>query len=302
MGSSDRCGLPGDHDRSHQTGGDHAQTNCPACGGVLRAARTGRRRARGGRRRPAAAAAVGGAALQPRARVARPASRARWRRSADVNADYVTAASTGVRGRRPRPRRRPDELSARKVGGVWCAGRARTSRAPSSATACRAPDGGRGTLRIEEAGAEDSRYDVLVDGVRVHAPRRQPGAARHLRRPGRARALRRRRCPSARAAPHTFTLTFRNAARARPGRAHRRRLGPVAPAGDPQAPYGGTVENAAALTRRRGSAELRADLFGRPYVDLDFGREVGGTVSVTRQAPGTAPRGSRSPSASPSSS
>ena len=83
--------------------------------------------------------------------------------------------------------------------------------------------------------------------------------------------------------------TFRNAAKPGPGA----RIAGVwvqGAKGDPQAPYGGTVENPQALAGSHGATELRTDLFGRPYVIYDFCREVGGTVSVRARRLSGAPR------------
>ena len=150
----------------------------------------------------------------------------------------------------------------------------------------RAPDGGRGTLRIEEAGAEDSRYDVLVDGLRVHT--RGPAPEQRGTYGGQVGLVHYDiDLPKLRRA--TFKLTFRNAAKPGPGA----RIAGVwvqGAKGDPQAPYGGTVENAQALTGSHGATELRTDLFGRPYAIYDFGREVGGTVSVRAKRLSGAPR------------
>ena len=146
-----------------------------------------------------------------------------------------------------------------------------------------APSRGAVSLRVEEAGAEASRYDVLVNGVVVKRRREAPeqrgtyggqvGLVHYdVRVP--EQALRRSR-------NGRFTLTFRNASRPGPGARIANVWVESSRGADSPSPYGGSVRDAAALTRRGGSAELRGDLFSRPYVILDFGLEVGGTVDIT---------------------
>ncbi len=146
-----------------------------------------------------------------------------------------------------------------------------------------APSRGAVSLRVEEAGAEASRYDVLVNGVVVKRRREAPeqrgtyggqvGLVHYdVRVP--EQALRRSR-------DGRFTLTFRNASRPGPGARIANVWVESSRSADSPSPYGGSVRDAAALTRRGGSAELRGDLFSRPYVILDFGLEVGGTVDIT---------------------
>jgi len=51
------------------------------------------------------------------------------------------------------------------------------------------------------------------------------------------------------------------------------------PAGKPQAPFGGTVSTPRGAISG-GSTRLSSDIFGRPFVIYDFGREVGGRISL----------------------
>lgn len=143
------------------------------------------------------------------------------------------------------------------------------------------------TLRVEEAGSASAHYDVLVDGTPVYE--RMPDPAQsgtwhdlvglvHYEF----------------AVPHAavgsareITVTFRNAADPGPGA----RIAGVwalsnAAADLGAGPYGGSVVSPAGALGA-GVTTLRSNIFGRPYVIYDFGREVGGTVSFSADAMGS---------------
>jgi len=197
------------------------------------------------------------------------------RAATDSDADYVTAASTASEADGHDLDADPTSSRAR-IGGVWVRRAGENEPRAEFSYRLRSPEGGGATLRIEEAGAEDSRYDILVDGARIATRGAKPeqrgvygGQVGLVHYDVELPRLRR----------DTFTLTFRNAGKPGPGA----RIAGVwvqGDRGDIDAPYGGTVTNPRALTQGRGATELRTDLFGRPYVIYDFGREVGGTVSV----------------------
>jgi hypothetical protein len=217
--------------------------------------------------------------LAPSSRELRPEA---VRTTTAVNADFVTAASAASETDGHDLDAGPSSSRAR-VGGVWVRRAGPDEPRAEFSYRLRTPKGG-GTLRIEEAGAEDSRYDILVDGIRIATRSPKPeqrgtygGLVGLVHYDVKLPRLRR----------ETFTLTFRNASRPGPGA----RIANVwVQGGDVDAPYGGSVSNPSALTNGRGATELRTDLFGRPYVIYDFGREVGGTVSVKATNLGGAPR------------
>ena len=155
-----------------------------------------------------------------------------------------------------------------------------------------APSRGAVSLRVEEAGAEASRYDVLVNGVVVKRRREAPeqrgtyggqvGLVHYdVRVP--EQALRRSR-------NGRFTLTFRNASRPGPGARIANVWVESSRAADSPSPYGGSVRDAAALTRRGGSAELRGDLFGRPYAISTSAARSAARSTSTSTAPEGNPR------------
>lgn len=204
----------------------------------------------------------------------------------EVNSDYVTAAS--LTSEQDAHDLEADPTSQRvKAGGVMVREAGRGEPRAEFSYRMIAPSGGRTTIRVEEAGAESSRYDVLVNGVLVARRDAMPeqrgtyggevGLVHYdVRVP--ASALRRRH-------DGRFTLTFRNAWRPGPGarvaNVWVESTGAADPAGGP---YGGTARRASALAGGTGAAELRGGLFSRPYVILDFGREVGGIVDVSAEA------------------
>lgn len=144
------------------------------------------------------------------------------------------------------------------------------------------PATGAVTLRVEEAGSQNAHYDVLVNGQRVYE--RTPDAAQsgtwhdmvglvHYEVTVPRAAV---------GAADTATVTFRNAADPGDGA----RIAGVwtlstVPADPGAGPYGG------ATTTSGLDATLRSNIFAKPYVIYDFGREVGGTVSLHASATGS---------------
>jgi hypothetical protein len=212
-----------------------------------------------------------------------------------LNADFVTAASRASEEDAHRLDADPSSRRAR-VGGSWVrSAGAEEPQAEFSYSLLRPRGGGQPRLRIEEAGAEAAQYDVLVNGVKIHHRGPNPqergqyggqvGLVHYELEIPRA-ALDRRR-------GDRFRLTFRNSDDPGPGA----RIAQVWSIGgesrrgsDPAAPYGGTVVNARALAGGRGSATLRGDVLSRPYAILDFGREVGGDVTVRAKRLGGSPK------------
>ena len=151
---------------------------------------------------------------------------------------------------------------------------------------------------IEEAGAEDSRYDVLVDGVGVHS--RGPAPEQRGTYGGQVGLVHYDiDLPKLRRSHVQADLPQR--VQARSGRAHRRRLGP------------GRQGRPAGALRRHGRERPGADRQPRQRPSCAPTCSAGPTSSTTsaarsaapspsRQAPVRRPAGSRSPSASPSSS
>lgn len=154
----------------------------------------------------------------------------------------------------------------------------------------RAPAGhGDVRLRIEEAGSATSHYQVLVNGTAVHERRAdadQSGTWHDLVGLVHYDVIVPRRLV---AGAGDFRLTFRNAAAPGPG-ARIANVWVLAPAGagSTQAPFGGQV-SAPTAAFHGGSTSLRSDIYGRPYVVYDFGKEVGGQVEVSADATGGAP-------------
>lgn len=218
--------------------------------------------------------------LSPHSRTLRPE---RLDDATPLNADFVTAASLASEEDGHDLDADPSSRRA-KVGGSWVriAG-AEEPQAEFSYRLLRPQGDGDLRLRIEEAGAETSQYDVLVNGVKVH---RRPVTPRERGVYGGQVGLVHYDVDVPRSALRrsggrdTFKVTFRNADDPGPG-ARIAQVWAIARGGrDAPAPYGGTVKNPRALVDGRGSATLRGDVLSRPYVLLDFGREVGGDVTV----------------------
>src|SRR4051812_47147298 len=212
--------------------------------------------------------------LSPASRELRPTA---VRTAPAVNADYVTAAN--ATSEQDAHDLDADPTSQRvKVGGVMVRQAGPDEPRAQFSYRMQAPAKGAVTLRIEEAGAEHASYDVLVDGTLVHhrgdAPEQRGSYGGQVGLVHFDVTV-----PRSAIRGSTFRLTFRNGADPGPGA----RIAGVwvqSTGGTPQDPYGGTVQNAGALTGTKGAATITGNLFGRPYAILDFGREVGGTLDV----------------------
>ncbi|WP_157695312.1 alpha-L-rhamnosidase C-terminal domain-containing protein [Nakamurella panacisegetis] len=144
------------------------------------------------------------------------------------------------------------------------------------------------TVRVEEAGSASSSYDVLVGNTVVHT--RRPTSADYAF-GGRAIGLEHYSftVPAKYiAADGTYRLTFRNTAAPGDG-AQIAGVWDSATAGAAQAPFGGSVTNPkGALTT--GSTVLKSDIFGKPYVIYDFGKDVAGTISFNADSRSGSPK------------
>jgi hypothetical protein len=208
--------------------------------------------------------------LAPESRTVRPVE---VDQASVVNYDFVTAAS------------HTSEVSAHdlRVGtsDVATVGGTRVRRAGPGVAGgnfsytLRVPRGKPFTLRVEEAGSADARYDVLVGGRRVHVRRLGLYAAQ-----GRPIGLTHYsvRVPRSLVTSGRVEVTFRN--RLNPGDGAR--IASVWANGTTavdRPPYGGTVSSPAGAMGA-GSTRLSSDFFGRPYAVYDFGREVGGRIRL----------------------
>lgn len=213
--------------------------------------------------------------LSPSSRELRPTA---VRTAPAVNADYVTAAS--ATSEQDAHDLDADGTSQRvKVGGVWVRQAGPGEPRAQFSYRMQAPAKGTITLRIEEAGAEHSSYDVLVDGTVVQHRGEAPDQRGSYN--GQVGLVHYDvTVPRSAIRGTTFRLAFRNAG-GDPGPGARIAGAWVqSTGGAPGDPYGGTVADAQALTGTKGAATITGNLFGRPYAILDFGREVGGTVDV----------------------
>jgi hypothetical protein len=222
--------------------------------------------------------------LSPASRELRPTA---VRTAPALNADYVTAAN--ATSEQDAHDLDADSTSQRvKVGGVMVRQAGPDEPRAQFSYRMQAPAKGAVTLRIEEAGAEHSSYDVLVDGTLVH--RRGDAPEQRGSYGGQVGLVHYEvTVPRSAIRGDTIRLAFRNGADPGPGA----RIAGVwvqSTGGTPQDPYGGTVQNAGALTAAKGAATLRGNLFGRPYVILDFGREVGGTLDVQAERLSSSPK------------
>jgi alpha-L-rhamnosidase-like protein len=208
--------------------------------------------------------------LAPPSRTVRPTA---VREASVVNQDYVTAASRTSEVSAHHLRQGTSDVATvagtvvRRagvgVGGGWFS------------YDLRAPKGRALTLRVEEAGSADARYDVLVDGHRVltrhvslYAAQGRPiGVTSYTV-----------RVPARLVDANRVRVTFRN--RGVPGDGAR--IASVWANGGHDLhlqEYGGRATSPRGAAGN-GSTGLAADFFGRPYVVYDFGREVGGTISL----------------------
>jgi hypothetical protein len=145
------------------------------------------------------------------------------------------------------------------------------------------------TLRVEEAGAQDARYDVLVNGSQVY--QRTPDANQsgtwhdmvglvHYEVAVPQKVL---------GSAGSATVTFRNEADPGPGARIAGVWAMSAQQAPARPPYGGSVDNPSGALGK-GTTTLSTNLFGKPYVIYDFGKEVGGTVSLAANATDGTPR------------
>lgn len=143
----------------------------------------------------------------------------------------------------------------------------------------RVPAGQPVTVRVEEAGSATSDYWVLVNGTKVY--HRKPDPRQSGVWNGMAGLVHYQfTVPAAVAAasapsPGAITVTFQNSGTPGDG-ARVATVSASTPGGTPQAPYGGT-----ATAVSTGGVTLTSNLFGRPYVIYDFGKEVGGQVQFS---------------------
>ena len=150
-----------------------------------------------------------------------------------------------------------------------------------------APTGLSVTLRIEESGSATSDYAVLVGGRQVwHRTKTEtqyvlganPVGVVHYD----------VTVPGDLVSGGAFRLTFRNSAVPGDG-ARIASVWASGDAGSTQAPYGGTTSNPrGAITG--GTTLLSSDIFGRPFVVYDFGREIGGKVRLKANNTAGAPK------------
>lgn len=202
-------------------------------------------------------------------------------------ADYVSAASA------------TSELSAHalqtvgagsSVADVDGAPVRRSGTAPDAAFSYLLHGSGKGvqTIRVEEAGSASSSYDVLVGTTVVHT--RRPGTGDYSF-GGRAIGMEHYSftVPTrAIATDGTFRLTFRNTAEPGDG-AQIAGVWDSAANGVAHAPFGGSVSSPRSASTN-GNTVLQSDIFGKPYVIYDFGKDVAGTVSMNADSRSGSPR------------
>ena len=225
--------------------------------------------------------------LAPATRTLRPVA---LEDATPLNADFVTAASLASEEDGHKLDADPTSRRAR-VGGSWVRSAGADEPLAQFSYALLRPRGsGPVRLRIEEAGAEQAQYDVLVNGVEIH--HRGPNPRERGQYGGQVGLVHYeidvpRKALDKRRGAERFRLTFRNADEPGPGA----RIAQVwvigdrgsraaRAAADPEAPYGGTVDDARALADGRGTTTMRGDVLSRPYAIVDFGKEVGGDVTV----------------------
>lgn len=142
------------------------------------------------------------------------------------------------------------------------------------------------TIRVEEAGSATSDYWVLVNGTREYHRRPAPSQAGVW--DGMAGLVSYQFTVPATAAganapaPGELTLSFVNSGTPGDG-AQIATVSASTPGGSAASPYGGTASGVST-----GGVHLTSNLFGRPYVIYDFGREVGGQVQFTAATRGAA--------------
>jgi hypothetical protein len=224
--------------------------------------------------------------MAPASRTLRPVA---VRESWSTNSDFVTAAQPvsetyghDLQTSADSSTATTDGVTVRQAGpgdpGAWFSYRLHV------------PNQGGVTLRVEEAGSQDAHYDVLVDGHRVYE--RSPDANQsgtwhdmvglvHYEVAVPARIV---------GSSSAVTVTFRNAADPGPGAriANVWALG-AAPTRADTSPYGASVSSPSGALGG-GTTTLSSNLFGKPYVVYDFGKDVGGTVSATANTTAGTPK------------
>jgi len=223
--------------------------------------------------------------LAPASRTIRPSGVAEAWRTDD---DYVTAAQAvsetnghDLQTSQGSSTATTDGVTVRQAGlnapGAWFSYRLQV------------PAKGPLTLRVEEAGSPSAHYDVLVDGLPVYERKADPAQSGTWHDMVGLVHYDVRVPPAAVGSAPAVTVTFRNAADPGPGA----RIAGVwalsaTPADTRTGPYGGSVTSPAGALAG-GATTLRSNIFGRPYVVYDFGKEVGGTVSFTADATAGSP-------------
>lgn len=204
--------------------------------------------------------------------------------STPVNTDYVTASSP-TSERDAHDLRADSSSSTTKLDGTTVRQAGKGVAAASFSYLMHTAGGHQVSLRVEEDGSASSDYDVLVDGTPVYhrTPSDAFGAGRPIGLVHYSVTV-----PARLVKGDTFRVEFRN--RDKPGDGARiAGVWSTSDGGHATAPYGGRVTQPSGAIAG-GTTTLSSDIFGRPYVVYDFGREVGGTVRVDVDNTGGAPK------------
>ncbi len=232
-----------------------------------------------------------GPALQPRARLADACGRSRstTRRRSTPTSSPPPRSPPRRTGTSSTPTRPADARESAAAGSASAG--ADEPLAQFSYALLRPRGSGPVRLRIEEAGAEQAQYDVLVNGVKIH--HRGPNPQERGQYGGQVGLVHYeltipRAALDKRRGAERFRLTFRNARRARPRRADRAGVGDRRQ-GRPRRARRRRSRRALRRHRRQRRARCRrprhddrcaATSSARPYAIVDFGKEVGGDVTV----------------------
>ena len=166
----------------------------------------------------------------------------------------------------------------------------RSGTSPDAAFSYLLHGSGRGDqmIRVEAAGSATAAYDVVVGAKVVYSVRptsaeyafggRQVGME-HYSFTVKSNDISR---------DGTFRVAFRNTANPGDG-AQIAGVWDSAANGSSEAPFGGSVTDPAGALAA-GTTVLRSDIFSEPYVIYDFGRDVGGTISVSADNRSGSPR------------
>lgn len=142
------------------------------------------------------------------------------------------------------------------------------------------------TLRVEEAGSSAARYDVLVNGHRVHSRTQALYAAQS--RPIGLTSYR-VSVPRRLVTSGSAKVTFRNADNPGDGAQIAAVWANALSGKTPSAQFGGRVTTPIGAAKA-GSTRLSSNFFGKPYVIYDFGRAVQGKVRLDASHVRGAPR------------